>query len=199
MKINIPSFHSITLADFIDYHAAPDDVSKMVHITKWKRDKVLQLKPETIEKTIELYENELNMTGDFPRRFKVADRQYGFVPNLETMSLGEFTDLDAYLTKLTAKDYSELDKMLCVLFRPIKLQLGQLYTIRRYNLGKIDRYITDIRTMPMYHVHAVIAFFLTLENQQIKDFPQYLLQRLKTRQTQIERHLSVRVSDGSTS
>ena len=199
MTINIPSSLKITLADFMDYHAAPDDISKMIVITKWRREKVLQLKPETIDKTIELYEIELSAGADFPRRFKVADRHYGFIPNLETISLGEFTDLDSYLTKLVAKDYSELDKMFCVLFRPIKMEFGELYTLKRYDLGKIERYINDIRTMPMYHVHGVLAFFLTLENELLKSFPQYLLQRLRTKQTQIEHHLSGQVSGGSTS
>lgn len=197
MKINIPSSLHITLGDFINYKNAPDDVSKMIVITKWNREKILQLKPETIAKTIELYEIELSSGAhDFPRKFKVADRVYGFVPNLEALTTGEFIDLDSYQVKLNANDFSELDKMFCVLFRPIKMEFGQFYNLKRYKLDKIDRYINDIRTMPMLYVNGVRAFFLLTEQQLLKSFPQYLTQQLKTKQTQIESLLSGKVSGG---
>ena len=198
MKINIPSSLHITLGDFIDYKSAPDDVAKMIVITKWKREKVLQLKPETISKTIELYEIELsNGAHDFPRKFKVADRVYGFIPNLEAITTGEFIDLDSYQIKLNANDYSDLDKMFCVLFRPIRMEFGQFYNLKRYKLDKIERYIQDIRTMPMLYVNGVRAFFLLTEEQLLKSFPQYLIRNLTNKQTQIESLLSVNLSGGT--
>lgn len=54
-------------------------------------------------------------------------QEYGFVPNLEEMTLGEYVDLDEYLS-----DWSNLHKSMGVLYRPITQKIGSRYTIAPY-------------------------------------------------------------------
>jgi len=185
MNINIPSHRSITVQDFMNYKSAPDDVAKVVLISGWERDKVLQLRPDTIRTTIELYEEQLTAVTDFPRTFRVGKKKFGFVPDLAAMSLGEFIELDSHLPKLQAGDYSSIDQFLAILFRPVKIEFGKWYRLERYQLDEVQYYIEAIRQMPIGNMNAALAFFLSIEGQLLEDFPQFLLTTLRKTQTQI--------------
>ena len=51
----------------------------------------------------------------FINRFKLGGVEFGFIPNLEDMSFGEYTDLDTYIT-----NWDDMHKAMAVLYRPIK-------------------------------------------------------------------------------
>ena len=58
-----------------------------------------------------------SMLGEKPKLtsiFKMGGVEYGFVPELDNMTYGEFTDLDLYL-----QDVQNLHKSMAVLYRPI--------------------------------------------------------------------------------
>ena len=61
------------------------------------------------------------------RRLFFRGREYGFVPNLEEMSFGEYIDLDSYLS-----DMDMLHKTVGVLYRPITESKGDYYEIAEY-------------------------------------------------------------------
>ncbi len=62
------------------------------------------------------------------RRLTFRGREYGFIPNLEEMSFGEYIDLDTYLA-----DMQSLHKTIGVLYRPITKQKGDFYEVAHYN------------------------------------------------------------------
>ena len=87
-------------------------------------------------------------------------REYGFVPNLEEMSFGEYIDLDTYLA-----DMDMLHKTIGVLYRPITKEKGDLYEVEPYN-GK-DGY-SD------FHLDVALGatlFFYRLSNKLLKSTP----------------------------
>lgn len=61
------------------------------------------------------------------KRLSFRGKEYGFVPNLEEMSFGEYIDLDSYLS-----DMQQLHKTVGVLYRPIVKEKGDLYEIEPY-------------------------------------------------------------------
>jgi len=58
------------------------------------------------------------------RNFKIKNIEFGFIPNLENISFGEYVDLEHHL-----KDWSTYHKAMAVMFRPIKEKHKDKYSI----------------------------------------------------------------------
>jgi hypothetical protein len=69
----------------------------------------------------------LNDKPDFIHRFTYKGVEYGFIPNLNDITTGEFIDLDEYI-----KDGKQLHKIAAILYRPIIKSSGKLYDIEKY-------------------------------------------------------------------
>ncbi len=59
------------------------------------------------------------------RRFKLSGVEYGVIPNLDEISLGEYVDLDTYMG-----DWENMHIAMNVLYRPIKEKIGDKYLIK---------------------------------------------------------------------
>jgi len=90
--------------------------------------------------------------------FKLADTNFGFIPNLDEISLGEFTDLDNYFGKM-----DKLHNAMAVLYRPIIDKFRDKYSIQDYN-GSIT-YCDVMKSMPMDVVFGAMVFFYNLSNE----------------------------------
>ena len=86
------------------------------------------------------------------RRFKLDGVEYGFIPKLEDITVGEQADLDAYF-----KSDETYDKAMAILYRPITSSRGSTYLIEEY---EADGRSLDV---PMNVVNGAISFFLTLQ------------------------------------
>lgn len=94
------------------------------------------------------------------RRVTFRGRAYGFVPNLEEMSFGEYIDLDTYLA-----DMDMLHKTIGVLYRPITKEKGDLYEVEPYN--GTDGY----SDFPLDVALGATLFFYRLSNKLLKSTP----------------------------
>ena len=84
------------------------------------------------------------------QKFKMNGIEYGFIPNLDNMSLGEYVDLDNYLSKWESMEYA-----MAVLYRPITNKLKDKYTIEEYKAKDQD----IMKDMPMNAVISSMLFF----------------------------------------
>ena len=91
------------------------------------------------------------------RRLSFRGQDYGFVPNLEEMSFGEYIDLDTYLA-----DMQMLHKTVGVLYRPITKEKGDLYEVEPYN--GTDGY----SDFPLDVALGATLFFYRLSNKLLK-------------------------------
>jgi hypothetical protein len=57
--------------------------------------------------------------------FKMKGVEYGFIPKLDDISLGEYVDLDAFLG-----DWDNMHRAMAVLYRPIDKKYGDKYSIK---------------------------------------------------------------------
>jgi hypothetical protein len=94
------------------------------------------------------------------RRLSFRGKEYGFVPNLEEMSFGEYIDLDNYLS-----DMDMLHKTVGVLYRPITKDKGDLYEIEPYT--GTDGY----SDFPLDVALGATLFFYRLSNKLLKNTP----------------------------
>lgn len=99
------------------------------------------------------------------RRLSFRGREYGFVPNLEEMSFGEYIDLDSYLS-----DMDMLHKTVGVLYRPIVNAKGDYYEIEEYK--GTDGY----SDFPLDVALGATLFFYRLSNKLLRDTPTSLVE-----------------------
>lgn len=102
------------------------------------------------------------------RRFKLAGVEFGFIPDLENMTFGEYTDLDSYIG-----DWDNMHKAMAVLYRPItQTGLNETYEIEKYN-GSIT-YSDVMKHAPLDVVFGANVFFYNLGNDLLKSTMTYL-------------------------
>lgn len=89
--------------------------------------------------------------------FEFNNTTYGFIPDLEELTLGEYIDLEEYLTKP-----SEWHKAAAVLFRPVKDKVGQMYNIEPYRGSKGDHEI--MKSLPASQFVNATLFFYRLSS-----------------------------------
>jgi len=117
----------------------------------------------------------------FINRFKLSGVEFGFIPDLDDMTFGEYTDLDSYIG-----DWDNMHKAMAVLFRPItKKGLNNTYEIEKYN-GSIT-YSDVMKNAPLDVVFGANVFFYSLGNDLLKSTMTYL-ENNKEMQTILQQH-----------
>ena len=105
--------------------------------------------------------NEINQVlleePKFQQRFSFEGVDYGFIPNLDDISFGEYIDLDENMTS-----WDSMHKAMSVLYRPIEMEKGDRYTIKKYD--GIENEDTMKRT-PVDIALGASVFFYNLRNE----------------------------------
>jgi len=114
-----------------------------------------------VETLTEMFEQKPNLVT----KFKLKNKEYGFHPQLDDLTLGEYIDLDTFIG-----DWENIEKAMAVLYRPIVNKLKDKYSIEDYKVGK-DAEILD---MPMDAVLSSIFFLWNLGIDLSKTMMNYL-------------------------
>ena len=91
----------------------------------------------------------------FVDRFELNNKEFGFIYDLDKISLGEFVDLD----KLTEWDL--MHKAMAVLYRPITFKKGNKYLIEDYESS--SKY--NMKNMRLDIVFGALVFFWNLNKE----------------------------------
>ena len=100
-------------------------------------------------------------------RFKIGDLEFGFIPNLDEMTSGEYIDLDSYIS-----NWQEMHKAMAVLYRPITEKQKDKYSIEPY-VSSIN-YAEVMEQMPLEVALSATVFFWTLGIDLLKSTKNYL-------------------------
>lgn len=101
---------------------------------------------------------------DLQRFITIGGVEYGFEPNLSTMSYGAYADISQYDTVSIDKNWA---KIMSILYRPVtKKDKHGLYTIQQYD-GKLDEKKWLEVTMDIHF--GTLFFFLNLQMDLMKD------------------------------
>jgi hypothetical protein len=95
----------------------------------------------------------LNTNPQHTPRFKMGDVEYGFIPDLDEMSLGEYIDLDNNIS-----DWDNMHLAMNVLYRPIKHSQGDKYNIIDYDVNSAYK----MKDMPLGAAIGSLVFFYNL-------------------------------------
>lgn len=82
---------------------------------------------------------------------------FGFIPKLDDITLGEFIDLDNYIS-----DWQQMHKAMAVLYRPVTFRKGELYLIEEYEGS--NKYAEVMKDSPVNAALGAIVFFYRLGN-----------------------------------
>jgi len=114
---------------------------------------VRMLKVGDANRVVEVLNNMFEKQPDLTRTFKIGGVEYGIIPNLDDISLGEYIDLDTYIS-----DWQNMDIAMNVLYRPIKDKIGDKYTIVDYDVDTKEK----LEHIPMDIVLGSIFFLYNL-------------------------------------
>lgn len=199
MKVNLripTTLNEITLAQYQEFAKLDGKLEetkdtaiqlKIVEIfCKVPEIVVRNMKATDIAEVCEIINTMFDTDHHLINRFRLKGVDYGFIPDLDDMSFGEYMDLDTFIS-----DNDNLHRAVNVLFRPIQHKRGGRYTIKDY-----DPDTSEIaKEFPLDVVLGAIVFFYSLG----KDLSMVMLNSLdKKNERALAQHLISQPSgDGS--
>jgi hypothetical protein len=156
MEITIPThLCEVPLYKMVEYNSLPhleenERAIKAVSIFLGLTNKeTARLPLKVLNKAIEHIKNILSESPELQPTFEYKGIKYGFVPNLDDLTTGEFIDIETY-----QKEPKDTYKVLSVLYRPItKEGQGNRYLIAPYK-GEINE---AFREMPSSHSYCFLV------------------------------------------
>ena len=186
IKINIPSsLNEITLRQykqFLDIQKENKEDrflnAKMIQVfCKVNLEQVMLLKLSDSESIVKIISDMFEQKPALVKKFKLGKTEYGFHPELDSMTLGEYIDLDTFIS-----DWDNMEKAMNVLYRPVLVSVKERYSIEDYNIDTAN----DMLDMPMDAVMSAVFFLWnlgielstvmtnSLDNQETELLTQYL-------------------------
>ena len=136
MKITVPnSLSEIKLSQYQKFLQIQKDnedehflASKIIEIfCGIPHKESYSLKAKDVHRITNILADMFEQKPQLKRRFVLNGVEYGFIPNLDDMTLGEYVDLDTYISK-----WEEVEKAMAVLYRPIVNTYKDKYNIEEY-------------------------------------------------------------------
>lgn len=124
-----------------------------------------QMKAKDVHRITNIIADMFEQKPKLKQRFTMKGIEYGFIPNLDDMTLGEYVDLDTYLSK-----WDQIEKAMAVLYRPVVKTINDKYGIQEYKAEGQE----IMKDMPMDVVLGSMLFFYRLGIDLSKVMTHYL-------------------------
>ena len=133
---------------------------------------VVKIKATDLSDMIDHFNRIFAVKQTFKHRFKIGDIEFGFIPNLEQISWGEYIDAEKYLSS-----WDNMHKAMAVLYRPIKNTKGDKYEIIDYE--GTGEYAELMKFTPVSIAMGASVFFWTLGLELLEALGDYLEKETK--------------------
>ena len=155
--------------------------------------KVAQIKMYSFNEVVDhfntLFETEPKFQQTFTLESNGKKIEFGFIPDLEDITVDEYADLDTYIN-----DWEQMQRAMAVCYRPITKRIGDKYLIEDYN--GTDEYYRLMEFMPLDIVLAARVFFWNLLNELVKSTRLSLITEMEEMVTPKKRNFK-RTGDGT--
>jgi hypothetical protein len=132
---------------------------------------IARIKYQYVNSIVSDLNNIFNAKTELIQTFKLKGIEYGFIPKLDDITLGEYIDLDNNIS-----DWETMHKAMAVLYRPITLQKGDRYQIEEYT-AKDDT--EKFKDMPLDVVMGSLVFFWSLSSELLQTTLKYLAKEME--------------------
>tara|TARA_B110000046_G_scaffold48914_1_gene54350 strand:+ start:334 stop:1029 length:696 start_codon:yes stop_codon:yes gene_type:complete len=173
IKLKLPmSLRAIKLKDFQKYISIIDknpdantdflEIKLMEIFCGLRYDKIKDLPVGIFDETVAIVNGLFQSKTPLVNRFKMigsdnVEVEFGFIPNLDKMSMGEYIDLTNYI-----KETDDLHKAMAVLYRPIHPSYEGKKSYRISSYQGTDAYSEIMKDMPVDIALGAKVFFWTL-------------------------------------
>lgn len=181
IQVKVPtSLNEIPLKHYVDFlnvqKGSNDEefiAQKMIEIFCGIRlSEVAKIKLTSLNEMVAHFTNLFDTKPEFKQTFKIGDIEFGFIPNLEEISFGEYVDLENSL-----QSWETYNKAMAVMYRPIKKRKGDKYEIQDYKPSKEHQELMQFA--PLDVCIAASVFFYNLGNELLTATLNYLEKQMK--------------------
>ena len=113
--------------------------------------------------------------SELKRIIEVEGKEYGFHPDLDSITLGEYADLETFIKNGIEE---HLPEVMAILYRPIT-EKGEngVYSIAAYD-GNISIRAEEMKKMSAEQVESALRFFFVFVRKLSVILPSYLMERI---------------------
>ena len=112
---------------------------------------------------------------ELKRIIEVNGVEYGFHPDLDSITLGEYADIETFIKNGIDTNLPEL---MAILYRPIKEKKNDIYIIDAYD-GDITMRTEEMKLMSAEQVQSGLFFFYNFAKELSMIMPSYLMDKQK--------------------
>jgi hypothetical protein len=180
LELTIPTdLNEITLGQyqqFVKVKEATNDTEmmaeKMIQIfCDIELKEIINIKFSEVQNLVAHFNKLFSETPKFTRTFKIKDIEFGFIPDLQNITFGEYVDLEENL-----KSWETYHKAMAVMYRPIKIKRKDGHEIIDYT-GTAE--FSDLmKFAPLGVVLSSSVFFWTLGSELLQSTILYLEQQI---------------------
>ncbi len=158
MELSIPTtLNEIPLSNFVKWEQSDkseiDLIQIFCNISDAKKIPISEYKEIVL-----LLSDVLNSEPKFYQTFKYKDIDFGFIPKLDSISGGEFIDLENYM-----KEPDTWHKAMSILYRPITIRKKNWFDKDKHDLYDIESYTEShdffIDAPAEYYLGATVFFY----------------------------------------
>jgi len=171
MELRLPHrWSDLTLGELQVMMTSENQLERISACTGKSVDKLLTMPQKLIEAAGAHIDQLLTQeTARFEKVVEMDGKRFGFVPDWDAFTAGEWIDLENYLEDF----WKNAHKVMSVLFREVTYELGDKYEVKKYT-AKEDASIFE--EMPADLVSGTLLFFWTTRNELLHDMKSSLLE-----------------------
>ena len=187
----INKWEDVTLEKWIklvDFHKlnkskeAEETIAALSNIPK-ELIKELELKDIAVIMS-KISELQQKQNSSLKKVIEIDGKRYGFHPDLDSITLGEWSDLESMIKNNVEK---HLPEIMAILYRPIVEEQNNIYTIKAYD-GDISIRAEQMKKMAAEQVQSALVFFYHLGKESLMTLPSFLTERLKEMKEQLQQN-----------
>jgi hypothetical protein len=182
IQIKVPtSLNEIPLKHYVDFlkvqEGSNDEefvAQKMIEIFCGVRlADVAKIKLTSLNEMVAHFSKLFEEKPEFKQTFLIGGIEFGFIPNLEEITFGEYVDLESHL-----QSWETYNKAMAVMYRPIKTRSKDKYELHEYVPSKDHQELMQFA--PLDVCIAASVFFYSLGNVLLTATLNYLEKQMKT-------------------
>ena len=182
----------IKLVDFHNGTKSSEALETIAELSNIPKDLIKQLELKDVALIMsKVAEMQQDQNSSLKRVIEIEGKRYGFHPDLSSITLGEWSDIETFIKQDIEKN---LPEVMAILYREIEEEKNDIYTIKAYD-GNISIRTEVMKKMSAEQVQSALVFFYHFVTKLSEILPSYLMERLKEMNKQLPQNLLPKSGD----